>query len=198
MLLKKAIEQLNHYGIDAIYHMTHIDNVASILEHGLLAHDNGRTQVDISDHCVNALRSKVEPFYGKAIHAYVPFYLNPKNAMLYTRRSLQEDIVIFAFDRTLMLDDKTLFSDGNAASSSTQFYNNLKDLSKLPWDCLNSNSWNSHEDGKRKRMAEVLVPHCVARQKVQKIFCNSFKSYYQLRALVDSSIEIERNGKFYF
>lgn len=198
MSIDKKTNLLNHYGVEAVYHMTHVDNVASILKHGLLAHANGRTQRDISDHAVNSRRARVEPFYGKAIHSYVPFYLNPKNAMLYRRKEIQDQIVIFAFDRRLLLEKNTLFTDGNAASGGTSFYADVSNLSHLSWDCLHDTSWNSYEDGRRKRMAEVLVPQQVSMQRVQKIFCNSFKTYYQLKALVDGTIEIERSRKFYF
>ena len=198
MHVGKKSQLLDHYGIEAIYHMTHIENVASILEHGLLSHANGRTQRDISDHAVNARRVKREPLYGQPIHSYVPFYLNPKNAMLYRRKEIQDDIVIFVFDRVLLLEKNTLFTDGNAASEASSFYADIHQLSQLSWACLKDTSWNNHQDGRRKRMAEVLVPQQVSMQRVQKICCNSFKSYYQLKALVGESIEIECNHKFYF
>lgn len=186
------------YGIDAIYHMTHIDNVLSILHYGLLPHGNGYNSVDISNRAVNNRRNRIDPFYRKTIHSYVPFYINPKNAMLYARKDIQEDIVIFSFDRELIKEEGTLFTDGNAAASRSLFFNNIEGLSRLSWECLNANSWNSYPDGKRLRMAEVLVPNRVDTSRVNKIICSSIKSFVALKELVNSAIEIELNQKFYF
>ncbi len=152
MVLEKSLFDV--YGIDAIYHMSHIDNVASILKYGLLSHDisyNKRlTKRDISDISVNSRRTKREPIYGQSIHSYVPFYFNPKNAMLYRRRDIQENIVLFAFDRELIAEAGVLFTDGNAASGDTRFFYRFEDLSQLHWNCLHANSWNSYPDGKRE------------------------------------------------
>ena len=54
-------------------------------------------------------------------------------------------------------ENRFLFSDGNAASKKTQFYDSLNDLDKIPWDVLNGKYWGDFPDGKRKRCAEVLV-----------------------------------------
>ncbi len=196
MVLEKSL--LDIYGIDAIYHMSHIDNVASILKHGLLPHGNGLAKRDISNRDVNARRARVEPVYGQPIHSYVPFYFNPKNAMLYARKDIQQDIVLFVFDRGLIAEADTLFTDGNAATATTRFFNNLQDLSQLSWACLHASSWNSYPDGRRVRMAEVLVPHRVSIQRVQKLICCSLSTFQRLKAMVGDSIDVELNCNFYF
>jgi len=198
VVLDRRENLLASYGIEAIYHMTHINNVSSILRHGLLSHGNGRTSVDISNRAVNNRRNRIDPFYKKTIHSYVPFYINPKNAMLYVRKAIQEDIVIFSFDRELIKENGVLFTDGNAASSSTRFFKNLEGLSSLHWNCLHAGSWNNYPDGKRRRMAEVLVPNRVSPVRINKIICYSMKSYLSLKAIVNGSVKIEINSKFYF
>lgn len=186
------------YHIDAVYHMTHIDNVVSILEHGLLAHGNGRTQMDISNRSVNVRRMRREPIHHKSIHSYVPFYINPTNAMLYSRKDMQDDIVIFAFDRELINESDAIFTDGNAASASTHFYSDIDALSKLSWRCLNGKSWYNHHDGRRTRMAEVLVQTEVSIKRLDSIICNSYDTFMRLKALVGDTIEVRWDEKFYF
>jgi hypothetical protein len=183
---------------EALYHMTHIKNLTSILNHGLLGHGNSHQVKDISDNQVNNRRSRVEPIYGKAIHSYVPFYFNPKNAMLYRRKDKQKKIVILVFNKSLVLDNGAVFTDGNAASAGTSFYNNIKDLNKLNWSCLNDRSWCNHVDGKRTRMAEVLVPNHVGMDRLEKIVCNSHKTYQKLKAICSDRVTIELNHSFYF
>jgi len=184
--------------IEAFYHMTHIDNISSIMTNGLLAHGNEFQKQDISDHAVNDRRSKLETVYLKPVHSYVPFYFNPKNAMLYRRKGIQEEIVILVFSKNLINEEGTVFTDGNASSGATRFFNNLEDLKWLKWNCLNDRSWYNHRDGRRVRMAEVLVPHRVGVEKLEKIICCSHKTYARLKQVVPVHIDVELDRKFYF
>ena len=186
----------NHF--TALYHMTHIDNLSSILREGLLAHGNGYQVKDISDNAVNCRRGRVEPLYGKAIHAYVPFYFNPKNAMLYRRKEMQDSIVILVFDSELISLNGAVFTDGNASSVYTRFFNNLNALNQLDWACLEDRSWCNHRDGRRTRMAEVLVPKHVGIERLRKVVCNSYNTYIQLLNLNLNGVQIEIDRNFYF
>ena len=100
---KLEINTLNDYQVEYLYHMTHIDNLPSILKHGLLAHGNSYQKEDISNREVNSRRSMKDPIYRKPIHNYVPFYFSPRNAMLYYLRDIQNDIVILEIKREVIL-----------------------------------------------------------------------------------------------
>lgn len=188
---------LNKYGIKYIYHMTHYKNLESILKNGLLSHNNELVKQHIDNIEVNDRRNKIEPLYQKNLHTYVPFYFNPKNSMLYVNKEIQKDIVILAFDKTLLLKDQIIFTDGNAATNKTNYYNNLDDLNKLNWTCLNANYWNDFEDGKRERMAEILIPYKVNITRLRKIYCydEETKSFIQD---LDDELDIEISTKLYF
>ena len=47
------INTLNDHNVEYLYHMTHIENLPSILKHGLLAHGNLYQKEDISNKEVN-------------------------------------------------------------------------------------------------------------------------------------------------
>jgi len=180
-----------YYGINYFYHMTHIDNVASILQHGLFAHANSLVKQDISNPSVNSRRARREPINGKSIHSYVPFYFNPKNAMLYARKDMQKDIVILVFDKSIFFEYGTIFTDGNASADATQFFNNPNDLDRLNWNCLfYSEYWNDFVDGRRQRMAELLVPNRVSSDKIVKIICSNMDTKRVLERLTNISIEV--------
>lgn len=195
---------LEELKISYLYHMTHIDNLESILAHGILSHDNKFKQVDISNQEVNSRRKNIEPLYHRSIHSYVPFYFNPKNAMLYVQKEKQHDIVILAVNRSLLFacNNKTnknvIFTDGNASSHETKFYNELPALYNLDWNCIHDEHWTNHNDGRRIKMSEVLFYDKVPVHNILKIYCNNIhskirvdlmvKKHLNLDVLIDSSL----------
>ena len=193
-----AVDINGFYNIKALYHMTHIDNFDAIFRNGLLPHGNRYQSQDISDKQVNSLRNREEPIYGKAIHSYVPFYINPKNAMLYKRKEMQNEIVILEFSKELLFTTNSIFTDGNASSRNTNFFNNIQDLDRLDWSCLNDNSWYNHVDGRRRRMAEVLVRDSVGVDSLSRVICNNMATFNRLKQIVGNRVEIVLDCSFYF
>lgn len=187
---------LDNYGVEYLYHMTHIDNLSSIMKYGLYAHGNGYQSKDISDNEVNDRRSLEEPIYHLPIHSYVPFYFNPKNAMLFRRRNIQDQIVILGINRDLIFSKQALFTDGNAACQSTKFYNNIEDMNKLDWNCLHADRWSDIYDGRRTRMAEVLIPNLVRASDVEVVFCNNV--WLKTRIENMTTISVKQTNEFYF
>ena len=158
-----------------LYYISHIDNVKSIVAHGLKSHNRAWSDhepTDISEKCVQDERKKKSDLcHYRKLHDYVPLLFEAKGPMLSCLRCIQEELVVFAinYERVMMLD-QVVFTDGNAASGGTNFYQNIDDLEKLDWDCLNDDWWTNTEDGKRKRAAEVLIPHHLPRGFITRIY----------------------------
>jgi ssDNA thymidine ADP-ribosyltransferase, DarT len=174
------MEYIQRHGIDYLYHMTYIDNLASIIENGLLSHNEvyrqGLIETDISDPNVQDIRAgTADPFYNRLLHEYVPLYFSPRNPMLYKRREIQEDIVILGLDPQLLCEPNILFTNGNAAASETMFYRGTQMLDQLPWNSIRASSWTDIEDGKRIKCAEVLVHPKIKPSRIQMVFCYSSK-----------------------
>ena len=170
--MQLADAEYSRYGIDFLYHFTHVDNMPSIRERGLLSHNAaqqaGLVSADISDPNVQERRADKSVF-GRPLHDYVPLYFNPKNPMLFVRRGIQDHLVILFFDRELLVQDGVVFTDGNAASDSTNFFTDVSRLDDLDWDCIRAEYWNDYPDGTRIRCAEVLVPDAIPFTKIQRI-----------------------------
>lgn len=164
--------EYDRYGIDYLYHFTHMDNMPSMLEHGLLSHNQAHAkdlvEEDISNPEVQALRGNRHSPSGRSLHDYAPLYFNPKNPMLYLLREHQNDVVILLLDRRLLAQPGVFFTDGNAANRPTRFFTDPRDLAELDWNCIRADYWNDFDDGKRKRCAEVLVPDVIPFRKVQR------------------------------
>lgn len=189
---------LSQYSVASLDHMTHIDNLDSIMKYGLLAHNNPYKQIDISNQDVNSRRDHRENIYGRKVHDYVPFYFNPRNAMMYKNRN--ENIVILAFDTSLIYKDNIVFTNKNASTDSVKYFKDINGLSKLNWNYIWRDSWNDDVDSycvKQTMMAEVLVYQEVSIKYLKAIICkdegtkNILKNKY-------SNLEIIVNRRQFF
>jgi len=160
------LETLRHFGVNYLFHMTSIDNLENIMAHGLYSHNLSRQQqllkCDISNQDVNQRRAGIyDPHYNHSLHDYVPFFINPRNAMLYALRAMQCNLAILAVSIKALESRSFLFTDGNAANYATSMYNNLAHLSDLNWNAIRAKYWNDYHDGRRIVNAEFLIPEKV-------------------------------------
>lgn len=159
---------LRQYGVSTLNHMTHIDNLLSILDNGLLSHNNCscNRKRDISNQGVNARRERLEPIYHRKVHDYVPFYLNVKNSMLYVvQKQYGDKIVILGYSPDILFEKDILFTDRNAATDAVIFTDTcyrLGDKSFIDMDRvfnIHRESWN--KELKHIMQAEILIPEKV-------------------------------------
>lgn len=189
--LKNSIIK-NHKNQFRLYHMTHIDNLQSILSSGyLMSHNQIKSYKDISNNSVNARRAKKENVFGNSIHDYVPLYFNPRNAMLFSvQRQYDDDIVVLEINREVCLKPYTLFSYKNASADDARFTENIKiflnaetnfSIKKIVfskklglkrnnvidkrsiWYGINQDSWSDDETGKIKK---VMMSECLIYQNI--------------------------------
>ena len=180
----------HQYEICFLYHLTHVDNMPSILKHGLLSHNNaharGLVTEDLSDPDVQDRRAD-RRLDDRPLHDYVCLYFNPKNPMLFKRRDHQDDIVILCLDRRLLAQSGTFFTDGNAAGDATNFFNDPRDLDELDWDCIRRDYWSESDDGRRKRCAEILVPDAIPFDEVRRVYIRTDSTQTRLSDLMSAA-----------
>ncbi len=165
-------EQLQKYNIEKLYYMTHIDNVPSILEHGILCYNKIRfiEHKNISDFHVQRWRDR-RPVEGyRTIHDYVPLYFATHTPMQYVithhkDSSYYINDVFLAFIEVdpfkVFQIPGVVFTDGNSACRETQFFKNINDLEQIDWNIIKKKKCISREY-KRKKSAEVLIPDSVS------------------------------------
>lgn len=190
MVKEEQLRMLSNLNIEYLYHMTHLDNLNTILEYGLYAHGNKYQKKDISNNEVNNRRVKKESVYNKSIHSYVPFYFNPRNAMLYrNQRYFRNDIIILGYDNIIACKNTTIFTTCNASSDKVQFTGNISNLSKFKWKDIFAKRWTkklefkdgsyefiSNDTIKQRMMAEVLIANRVKNKNLNVIFCQDSKT----------------------
>jgi hypothetical protein len=111
---------------------------------------------------------------GRNLHDYVPLYFGVFTPMQYvvTNRNatLQATTVAFAevnIAKVFEIED-VWYTDGNAASNGTSFYQGFEGISQIEWDIvLHENACYSREY-KRRKCAEVLVPDRVPPECIER------------------------------
>ena len=161
-----------------IMHFTHIKNLPGIFAAGCLQADSlvdrsSALKVEAADLDIKAVRKRVQvPLapYG-CVADYVPFYFAPRSPMLYKLAKSgvanytdgQDPLVyLVSSAETVASNGATfLFTDGNCASTVTQYSNDLALLeSAVDWEVMRAYMWANTADDPdrmRRRMAEFLV-----------------------------------------
>lgn len=160
-----------------IYHITHINNLPSILNlGGLIANGRLRQQqinyLDIAHgHIQDRRATKPVPCSNRGfLHDYVPFYFAPRSPMLYAicKGNVEgyaegQNPVIHLVTEAEAIAANNLafaFTDGHAVMAYADFYDDLQRLDAIDWTLMKSKYWsNTLEDPDRKfrRQAEFLV-----------------------------------------
>lgn len=172
-----------------IYHITHIDNLESILsEGGLLAYNIMlETQTNYTNIAYQNIQDRrattdVPCGGGGVLHDYVPFYFAPRSPMLYTisRGNVEnytqgQAAVIHLVSSIENIEAEDLcfvFTDGHAVMTFTDFFDDLNYLGAIDWDVMESRYWNDtneDKDRKRRRQAEFLVRYFFPSQLITEI-----------------------------
>lgn len=176
------------------YHITHKDNLAGIIQYGILSHNdvlirNDIMGTDISEAGVQKRRDRQEPANHRMLHDYAPLYINPKNPMLSARRSLQHEIVLLKISPDVLRDGQHVFTDGNAACHRTRFSSN-SNVVENSIDVLTAKTWFDHIDGKRRRCAELLVYPKVRPVHILSAICNNYTLAEKLALKTNLQIEV--------
>jgi ssDNA thymidine ADP-ribosyltransferase, DarT len=163
-----------------IYHITHIDNLKRIVEHGSLWSDARRLEEDCQCTIIGMPRIKrrrleeIEVTCHPETHVgqYVPFYGGPRSIMLYIlyrRNHLdlgyhggQEPIIHLEADMKRVVEwaeengRPWAFTDRNAGDYCVSFYNDLADLEVIDWSAVAATDWRDPLV-KEAKQAEFLV-----------------------------------------
>ncbi len=163
-----------------VYHLTHIDNLASIIQSGGCLSFNrkqnkGIDHVDVAYETIQDRRAQtaVPCGPGGCLHDYVPFFFAPRPPMLYAiHRGYVEGYeqgqapLIYLVTKTQTVNNsgsEWVFTDGHATMVVTEFFDDLKNLDEIDWEVMESRYWKDTPtlpDRKRRRQAEFLVKDC--------------------------------------
>jgi hypothetical protein len=189
-----------------IYHITHIDNLASMVD-DLIWSDAERIRRGLQCEVVGMTEIKrrrleeleVECHAGTKVGEYVPFYFCPRSIMLYllhmgnhpdlTYRGGQGPIVHLEADlRNVVASTETTgrnwaFSKGNAGARYAEFFKDMARLSEINWTAVAAATWRD-PDLKEGKQAEFLVQECFPWQHVDTIGVISEQMANQVKGII--------------
>ncbi len=177
-----------------IYHIVHVDNLASIVADGCLWSDTamlgrtGGTVIGMRSIKHRRLGLPVSCHTGLNVGDCVPFYFCSRSIMLYVIHCAnhselayqggQRPIIHLEADLTAVVQwakengQRWAFSLSNAGANYTQFRSRLEQLGEINWAAIATNYWSA-PDIREAKQAEFLVEHRFPWHLVERIGIHS-------------------------
>ncbi len=165
--------------IKSLYYITHINNLASILRHGILSHQQMGTRRLPFEAVYNpeivANRALRQTPSGKSLWEYANVYFQPRNPMLYKVVSEvdRQNVVILGVKPQILETKGAFISLGNAAvplSPILDVKHGVQAIHREFWPRLNNDWWKIEDGTKRKIMAECLIPDVIPPIEIHTIY----------------------------
>ncbi len=190
-----------------LYYITHIDNLPSILEKGILSHERIEDdQVQFAriynTEIVNVRKGKSTPSQ-KSLWSYANLYFQPRNPMMYrlVHESGVSDLAVLGVSEKILHTPDIFISDGNAANTPTQFYPISSGLKVLRQQrkILQSEWWNTLDGSKRKIMAECLIPNSVRPEFINSVYVAGEETRTRVSKMIGSrSVSVISEPQMFF
>lgn len=192
-----------------LYYITHIDNLPSIFEKGILCHREIEEKqikfTPIYNKEIVANRKEREVSSGKNLWDYANLYFQPRNAMLYRVIFFSgvdtKDIIIIGVKNSIIENKKGVYiTTGNAASSLTNIipYDEAQKYLKSIREKIDREWWASDDGSKRELMAECLVPDCVEPEYISEIYVSNDKALATVKKICNESIPVIPEPELFF
>lgn len=185
-----------------IYHITHFDNLASIIQCGCLWSDAQRRKQEFSStnighkHIKDRRMTRPVPVSkGGVLGDYVPFNFCPRSVMLFVVTRGHSDysgggseIIHLASSFNAVLEAKRpwAFTDGHAEVAFAEYFDQVGDFDEVDWSVMPLQFWNE-TDVKHRRQAEFLVHEWFPWSAVEEIGVHNSNAETRVRSLVEQA-----------
>jgi O-acetyl-ADP-ribose deacetylase (regulator of RNase III) len=178
--------------IKSLYYITHIENLPSILTHGILSHrrvnEFGLPYKPIYDtEIVGHRRLKNTPD-GRSLWEFANVYFQARNPMLYRviHEKSSKEIVVLGVQPRVLGNPGSVITDGNAANNATNFFDYSQGMNAIAenWETINGEWWSAVDGSKRRIMAECLVPDEIPPGYIRSIYVANHEVAEQVRAII--------------
>lgn len=149
-----------------------IANIPSVLQHGILSYERA---AKLKHHSVampevQDRRDLKQVPGGLKLHQYANLYFHARNPMMFKRQDEASKLCVLRIATVVSKLPGVVFADRNAAGGDRWVrFLHPKQWELLDFELIYARDWThpdrfQYYDRKRKKCAEVLVPHCVGPQ----------------------------------
>ncbi|MBD2579284.1 DarT ssDNA thymidine ADP-ribosyltransferase family protein [Oscillatoria sp. FACHB-1406] len=178
--------------IISLYYITHIENLPSILDRGILSHESVENQgiayTSIYDREIVSRRREKSTPERNSLWEYANLYFQPRNPMMYRMicETDRRNIAVVGIKPAILKAKGVTLTDGNAANDATQFYPAQQGLEVLHKQrkILEGEWWTEVDGSKRKIMAECLVPERIDSDLIHSIFVTDHKAKERVQSKI--------------
>lgn len=186
-----------------IFRITHVRNLAWILDHGLHCKNSAQQDPDFvtigSPDLIAKRPSRCVPVHpGGTLADYVPFYFTPCSPMLYNIRTGYNGIAQWPMSDIVILVTSLyelnrreviyLYTDRHAYLQSARFFDALGQLAEIDWGLLEARdfAYSPDDPGKMERyQAEALVYRHMPIDCLLGVVCYDVESEAGIKDLVE-------------
>jgi len=195
---------MNRADVKELHFITPIENVPSILEHGLLCHNLAKKlphrRIDDPDVQANRINKPV-PGTRKTLHDFANLYFDAHNPMLSRRRDENNSICVLRFNPDVIDLPDVIVTDENAARGWARFLPVQQGLGMLDRDTLYARFWLHNDFIEQERhkgikCAEVLVPQKVSPQHILGAYVANRVALATFQQVSD--LHVELNAGIFF
>lgn len=169
--------------LDELHYITPIQNVPSIMNHGILCHQKVRqvNHASVAMQEVQDIRSRKRVPGGLPLHAYVNLYFCARNPMMRKRAHQHLSLGVLQVSVEVLDLPNVVIADGNAASDYTAFWLPPLGLERVDFDLVFAEWWTDSNQIQqwhkaRVKCAEVLVADRVNHRFIQGAYVSCQES----------------------
>lgn len=187
--------------IKELYYITDIKNVASIMRHGILSHNEARGILhrSIAEKGVQERRkNKRIPGTKEDLHDYANLYFDAHNPMLSARRDMNDSICILRIKKDVLSLTGVIVTDQNA-SRACWFKPASEGLPLLKHEEIFAEFWIKADDPveeyrlKGIKCAEGLIPKFVDSSYIFSAYVANETALKSFREVCSLSVKIKRD-----
>jgi O-acetyl-ADP-ribose deacetylase (regulator of RNase III) len=193
--------------IKCLFYISHVENLPSILENGILSHgliDTRKTPfTPIYDAGIVSNRKDKATPERASLWDYANLYFQPRNPMMYrvVHEKTTKNLAVVGVKPSVLQLQQVMVTDGNAASRPTRFFKASEGLKVIEaqWPVIQAEYWNDPDGSKRKIMAECLEPELISPDHIHTVFVADHETKKRVECLIGSTtIPIVPEPAFFF
>ena len=131
-----------------LHNITHLKNLPSIFEHGILSHERAKKvrHESVAMQEIQDRRADVILPNNRKLHSYANVYVNAGNKMMSKIRALHRDLCVLRIDKQILHKSTAIVADQNASSKYVRFSEGITGLGRISKDIVFADSWLHPED----------------------------------------------------